>query len=74
MSEPSNIPSLAPPLLGVRAQGYREAREVEARAAVTQHRDSPQVRKALADLDRVLEPDRPLKSQVPRGFYLNILV
>ncbi len=74
MSEPSNIPSLAPPLLVVRARGYREAREVEARAAVTQHRDSPQVRKALVELDRILEPDRPLKSQVPRGFYLNILV
>jgi hypothetical protein len=74
MSETANIPSLVPPLLGVRARGYRQSREVETRAAVTEHRDSPQMRRALAKLDRVLEPDQPLKSQVPRGFYLNIVV
>ncbi len=74
MSETASIPSQAPPLLGVRTQGYRQAREVETRAAVTEHRHSPQMQKALSKLERVLEPDQPLKSQVPRGFYLNILV
>ena len=50
------------------------AREVRARAAVDQSDDSPALKKALAQLDRVLATGRAPKPNVPRGYYLNVTV
>ena len=57
-----------------RTVGYRAARDVRARAAVLSASDSPAVRKSLDRLDHILSSGRPLRSDVPRGYYLNILV
>ncbi len=55
-------------------KGYHAAREVKTRAAVTRANDNPQQRKAVLRLNRVLDANRPLSKDVPRGFYLNIQV
>lgn len=67
-------PPPAPAETPSRPKGYREAREVEIRAAVTRPEDSPPLRAALVRLDRVLSSGKPLREDVPRGFYLNIRV
>lgn len=65
---------VAPTETQPRPRGYREAREVEVRAAVTRPDESPQTRAALVRLDRLLSKGTPLREDVPRGFYLNIRV
>jgi hypothetical protein len=53
---------------------YEGARDVRARAAVATDDDSPALRKALDRLDRILASGLTPKTEVPRGFYLNINV
>lgn len=53
---------------------YRDARQVEIRAAVSRPSDSPEQKQALSRLDRILETGRPLRKDVPRGFYINIRI
>ena len=53
---------------------YRDAREVTFRAKVTQSYDSPALSRALDRLDETLAAEQPLDRDVPRGYYLNILV
>jgi hypothetical protein len=36
--------------------------------------DGPEVRRAVDKLNRVLDSGRPLRHDVPRGFYLNLRV
>jgi len=55
-------------------RGYRDVREVKARAAVARGGDSPEQRQALARLNKILASDQPLDPNVPRGYYLNIKV
>lgn len=50
------------------------AREVRARAAAVQQETSPEERDSLKRLNQILERDRPLRDNVPRGYYLNIKV
>ena len=57
-----------------RPQGYQAAREVNVRASVTPSNDTLPTRKALDKLNQVLDVDKPLRDDVPRGFYINILV
>ena len=57
-----------------RPKGYRESRNVEIRAAATRPEDPPRVRAALIRFDRLLSSGKPLREDVPRGFYLNIRV
>jgi len=57
-----------------RAGVYRDAREVRARARVTQAEDSPAIQRALDRLNKVLASGQPLSHDVPRGYYLNIVV
>jgi len=59
-----------------RTGGYQaeSVREVRARAAVTDQRESEAERRGLRRLNQVLDQDRPLREDVPRGFYLNIQV
>lgn len=56
------------------AQGCAQAREVAMRAAVAQSAESAQVRSAVERLARLLETGAPLRTDVPRGSYLNIRV
>ena len=67
---PPITPTETPP----RPKGYRESRDVEIRAAATRPEDPPRVRAALVRLDRLLTSGKPLREDVPRGFYLNIRV
>ncbi len=74
MADPISIngPAVAP--LGGKTQGYREAHQVRIRAAATRPSDPPAVQKAITRLDQIMESSRPLRGDVPRGFYLNIQV
>lgn len=54
--------------------GYQASREVENRARVTQPMDDPELRRASARLEQNLSSEKPLRSDVPRGFYLNVRV
>lgn len=53
---------------------YNDAREVKFRARVTQRSDSPAQSRALDRLNQALESGQPLSRDVPRGYYLNIVV
>lgn len=49
-------------------------REVRARASSIPQDASPEERDGLIRLNRILGQGRPLRDDVPRGFYLNIKV
>lgn len=49
-------------------------REVRARASAVPQDTSPEEREGLTRLNRILGQGRPLRGDVPRGFYLNIKV
>ncbi|MEE8393587.1 MAG: hypothetical protein V3R66_04520 [Rhodospirillales bacterium] len=78
MNEVLNFPNPAPPGATINVQGntqgYQAAREVKARAAVTQTNDSIKDLKAISRLNRFLDANEPLNDDVPRGFYINIQV
>jgi len=59
---------------GRRPTVYAEAREVGFRARVTRNGDSPAMQNALERLDKALSSGQPLVREVPRGYYVNILV
>ncbi len=56
------------------AEGYRASRDVRARAAVTRSDETARNRQALKRLDLILKTGRPLKDEVPRGYYLDLKV
>ena len=49
-------------------------REVRARAAAVPQDTTADEREKLTRLNRILAQDRPLRRNVPRGFYLNIQI
>jgi|APSaa5957512535_1039671.scaffolds.fasta_scaffold503412_2 hypothetical protein len=53
---------------------YEGARDVRARASVATNDDTPALRRAIDHLDKILATGRAPKTEVPRGFYLNIKV
>ena len=59
-----------------RPRDYRakSVREVNARAESVQQSTSPEELEGLKRLNKILGQDRPLKDNVPRGFYLNIQI
>ncbi len=59
-----------------RQSGYQadSVRQVQARAAAVEQRESPEERESLRRLNRILSLDQPLNDEVPRGYYLNIEV
>ncbi len=59
-----------------RPSGYRaeSVREVKARAESIQQNTTPEELDGLKRLNRILGQDRPLKDNVPRGYYLNIRI
>jgi len=54
--------------------GYEASKEVDRQARITKPMDEPAFLRALSKLDQTLETERPLRKDVPRGFYLNIRV
>jgi len=54
--------------------GYEASKEVDRQARITKPMDEPEFRNALVKLNRNLDPNKPLRDDVPRGFYLNIRV
>ncbi len=74
MTGPAHITNPPVALGGDRPPGYDASHEVKVRAAVGRHSDSPEERKALSRLARVLAESEPPATDVPRGFYLNIRV
>jgi hypothetical protein len=54
--------------------GYDFAAEVRRRANVTASDDDAANRRALERLDRVLASEQPPRTDVPRGYYLDIEV
>ena len=59
-----------------RPSGYQaeSVREVKARAESIQQNTTPEELDGLKRLNRILGQDRPLKDNVPRGYYLNIRI
>ncbi|MBL6957356.1 MAG: hypothetical protein ISR52_00115 [Rhodospirillales bacterium] len=57
-----------------RPRGYQAAREVTARASVTESNETPRNRKALDRLEQFMDAGKAPRDDVPRGFYLNIQV
>ena len=49
-------------------------RQVRARAESILQDTSPEERDGLRRLNQILDQDRPLRDNVPRGFYLNIKI
>ena len=49
-------------------------REIQARVAVAEERQSENERKSLRRLNQILSLDQPMPNNVPRGYYLNIEV
>ncbi len=54
--------------------GYRASRDVQTRAAVTRSEETSRNRQALKRLDLILKTGRPLKDEVPRGYYLDLKI
>lgn len=74
MTDASMLSGLAVSSSGRRPGVYNEAREVSFRAQVARKDDSPALQRALARLETILANDQPPSREVPRGFYVNILV
>ncbi len=53
---------------------FRTARDARTHASVAQNRETAEVRTARVRLDRVLDSGREMRTDVPRGYYLNIQV
>ncbi len=59
-----------------RPQGYQaeSVHQIRARATHVDQQQSNEERNGLRRLNQILDQDRPLKDDAPRGFYLNIKV
>ncbi len=74
MVDGSTISGQLPVRLAPSVEGYRASREVRARAAVTGNEETAHNRRSLNRLDLILKTGRPLKDEVPRGYYLDLKV
>ncbi len=74
MADASTISGQSLIRLAPSAEGYRASRDVKTRAAVTRSDETIQNRQALKRLDLILKTGRPLKDEVPRGYYLDLKV
>lgn len=70
----SAVGEVARPARQQAISGYHATREVENQARVTRPMDGPEVLRARDKLNRHLDADKPLRHDVPRGFYINIRV
>lgn len=74
MADVSTISGQSLVRLAPSTDGYRASRDVKTRAAVTKSADTIYNRQALKRLDLILKTGRPLKDQVPRGYYLDLKI
>jgi len=74
ISTPLVTPSVRGGKRSAAPKGYAQAHEVSIRAGVLNEKESPQNKASLDRLYRVLNSGQPLRGDVPRGFYLNILL
>jgi hypothetical protein len=74
MSQMSTIPARALIPTSERSSGYFSAEQVRNRAAVTNSSETPHERRALTRLDKVLDKVTAPRSDVPKGYYLDIKV
>lgn len=74
MTELAKIVGNALSATGQVPRGYREVSEVRMRAALTRSNPNDEAGRAMARLARTLDAGQPLRTDVPRGFYLNIRV
>ncbi len=73
----ADIPSIStPPTLTAvrRPSNYGATHEVQLRANVIRGNDTPEQQIAVKKLDRALTTSEPPRTDVPRGYYLNIVV
>ena len=70
-----NSPAQTPPMRN-RPDVYQSnsIREVRARAEVIQQKTTAEERNNLTRLNQFLGQEKPLKNNVPRGYYLNISI
>ncbi|NQV47622.1 MAG: hypothetical protein HQ504_07550 [Rhodospirillaceae bacterium] len=69
---PGSIPARTIALTKERPRGYDSAEEVKNRAGATTSNETAAERRALNRLDKVLDAHRPPRSDVPRGFYIDL--
>jgi len=74
MSGISNISSHTIALTSERPRGYRDAQDVRNRAAVAVPNETPQEQRALSRLSNTVNNETPPRTDVPRGYYLDIKV
>ena len=81
MADYTRITRLQPAVLGTNtpertgaSAGFRPGREAQAPVSVTQPMNGDEFQRAVARFNKKVESDAPLRSDVPRGFYLNIRV
>lgn len=55
-------------------ESYQLARDAGVRARAFRTPETPQNTASLTRLDRILSSGQPLRGDVPRGYYLNIVV
>ena len=74
MADPLKVPTSKIPELTLAPESHRQARETPPPAPFARRTDPPDVQRALERLDRIVQAGRPLKGNVPRGYYLNIRI
>jgi len=74
MVESSKISNLPVAVSDRQRSSFAKAMSVKERASVTAHKQSPHERRAIQKLDDFLESKAPPRNDVPRGYYLDILI
>jgi uncharacterized protein with LGFP repeats len=74
MADSTAITGGLPPVGTHQRSSYGTASEARARAQAESRGQSPQTERALKRLDVALSSDKPLRRDVPRGFYLDIKI
>ncbi len=63
-----------PNAIAPKPKGYQATNEVRLRANVTAGNETPEQQVAINKLGRTLDSSETPRADVPRGYYLNILV
>ena len=76
MTDGAEITKTGLPAVAKRPNAYQAdtIRQVRARAESIPQDTTPEERDGLRRLNQILQQDRPLRDNVPRGFYLNIKI
>lgn len=74
MTNTANISNHAATQLRHGSSSFKVASDAKIRAEAIQQPSTPEELRSLGRLGRVMTSGQPLKSNVPRGYYLNIRV